>query len=416
MNKYFPVYAAILGVLALFLFLSPIISKFISADTQITQIELLKNNDFASETLNSEVWIKKTNNVLNSVKTSSTLRIENKALESSAASYTLLSQKVQLRHDKSYLLKIHYTWSGYQPSSIFYAGVQKNGPASPSALVYPLASGSDEISREEYFNINESFKDTYFYVFLSGPGAVNISELSLYEIPKNEEYSSDVSVGNLLPFEVDQAFKQTPTPTSTVSSTTIATAAPSSTPAPQTTVSPSASPSPTISTNIQTSSSGKVTFYPGWNALGLEDNLSSDIFSSVNLDAYQMLGGKWLKSSNSQAVFMKKAGILVYSSNKDKKSVTPAKTESQSSLVPSLGWNLLYNSSDNEVSDDEFSFSDGKTLAKPYQLKSLVNDSKASSDVYLVSSDQSGVSLHKISFPEEAIPAKTVFWFYLFKL
>lgn len=415
MNKYFPVYAAILGVLALFLFLSPIISKFISADTQITQIELLKNNDFASETLNSGVWIKKTNNVLNSVKTvSSTLRIENKNLESSAASYTLLSQKVELRRDKSYLLKIRYLWSGYQPSSILYAGVQKNGAASPSALVYPLSSGSDEISREEYFNINESFKDTYFYVFLSGPGAVNISELSLYEVPKNEEYSSDVSVGNLLPFEVDQAFKQTPTPTSTASSTTIATATPSPSTAPQTTVSPSASPM--MSANVQTGSSGKVDFYPGWNAFGLEYNLSSDIFSSVNLDAYQMLGGKWLRSSNSQAVFMNKAGMIVYSSNKDKKSVTPAKTESQSSLVPSPGWNLLYNSFDKEIRDDEFSFSDGKTLAKPYQLKNLVKDKKASSDVYLVSSDQSGVSLHKISFPEEAIPAKTVFWFYLFKL
>ena len=43
MNKYFPVYAAILGVLALLLFLSPQIAKFISADTAIIGAEILKN-------------------------------------------------------------------------------------------------------------------------------------------------------------------------------------------------------------------------------------------------------------------------------------------------------------------------------------------------------------------------------------
>jgi hypothetical protein len=151
--------------------------------------------------------------------------------------------------------------------------------------------------------------------------------------------------------------------------------------------------------------------------VGFENNSTTDIFAKNNLDAYQCFGGKWLKSSNSSTIFSSNAGALVYSSNKELKKLTLEKTDSQASAAATIGWSLLYNSSDQEISNtSEYLFSDGKTQPRSFPLKRLVADKNASADVYLISGDKTGVTLNKISFPKEAIPAKTVFWFYLKKL
>ncbi len=417
MNKYFPVYAAILGVLALLLFLSPQISRLISADISSPEVQILKNVNFKEESLNSNVWIKKANSELNSIKVvSSTLRIENNAQDDKANAYTLLSQKVALSKDKTYHLKISYSTAIFQPSSILNFGIQKNGVSSPNALIYPLSEAKDETTVEKYFNIDDNFRDNYFYIFLSGESTINISSISLIELEKDPKVEQDASSGNMLPFSVEKAFQETPTPTSSIarSPETSPIASPptsvSSTPSPSQTA--SAVPSVTSLSNIS-----KYTFYPGWSVIGFEKNSKNDLFESNNLDAYQLLGGKWIKSSDSQSIFAQNAGALVYSSNKDKKMLDPSPTDSQSSLTPSIGWNLLYNSSDKEITDDsEYNFSNGKTLAKKYKIRQLVIEKKASSEVYIVSGNSSGVALKKISFPEEAIPAKSVFWFYLYRL
>jgi hypothetical protein len=401
LNKYFPVYAAILGVIALLLFLSPQIAKLISADTP-APIELLKNTDFAAEALNNQVWIRKTSDSANIIKVvSGVLRVEN---QNSDKAYTLISQKTELKENMLYRLKIDYDLpeKGLANASI---GIQKNGYGSTYALIFPLEKGG--VSNELYFLTDQSFKDPYFFLYLSSQGNILIKSVSLVAATDQSINPSQASSSNILSIE-----ETTNPPSASLTPRSLTTPNPSPTP------SPSVSPPLSLAAKAQTTTNtSQSIFYPGWSVVGFEKNSNADLFSKNNLDAYQILGGKWLRSNNSSAIFSSNAGAIVYSSNKDKKTFNLEPTESQASLVPALGWNLLYNSSDQEVSDNStFYFSNGKTLPKEYKLEDLVKDKNASESVYLVSGDKNGVTLNKISFPEETIPAKTVFWFYLFKL
>ena len=414
MNKYFPVYVAILGVLALLLFLSPQISRFISADSQVSSPELLKNVDFSKESINNYAWKRKVNNSSNSIKVQdSQLEITNSPLDKST-SYTLIDQKVDLTEGKLYRLSANYTWNNKKEDSSASFGIQKNGDTSAFASIFSIPSNPATNSIEAIIQVDQTFKNDYFYFLLSGDASISISSFSITEVQDKTISPTTPDKENLLPIPELQA-----SPVPSPSPVLIETASPK--PFDSAVFSPLPSPSPSSfassTSSVVAQTGGKTTFYPGWSVVGFDANSKSDLFSTNNLDAYQMLGSKWLKSSDSSAIFRSNAGALVYSSNSANKTFNVTDTKSEASLVPALGWNLLYNSSDKEITDDSsYFFSNGKTQPKEFKLKELVANKSASPEVYLVSGDQNGVTLNKISFPSEAIPAKSVFWFYLSKL
>jgi len=414
LQKYFPAYAAILGVLALLLFLSPQIAKLISADTPVQEQEILRNNDFKAETLNRNIWRSKTADKTNKIKIEeSNLLIENSSKENN---YTLLSQKIRLDFNKIYHLKISYKTPQIGTNSKIYTGILKTGIENYNANGFELVSTDEYMTFERYFRLDQTAQDPYFFIFLSEQGQLYIENVSLTLSDEMPDVQTQALESLALPYLVSKS-------------------APPAPPAPAISVasSPTVTPASSKSATVQKSATaqkpdapkailaevkgGAISIYPGWSVVGFDQNTSFDAFTSNELVAYQHLGGAWQNSQKDEPIFASKTSALVYSRKPEMEKVNLVKTDSPSSSSPSLGWNMLYNGENTDISDDSvFSFSDGKIQAKEYKIKELVQNKNASSEVYLIEGSSTGVIYKKINFLEEAIPAKTAFWFYVYLL
>jgi hypothetical protein len=397
LNKYFSVYAAILGILALLLFLSPQIAKFISADTSARQI--LQNVDF-SEPLNDRVWAINSNNPKNTLEfEAEKFLIQNQL---SKENYTLAAQRLELSRGKTYQLDIKYTWANNKSSEDQASfGILKYGLKSESALSFPLSNSANEAEKSKYFKTNESIKDPYFFVLIQGTGTLEISKLSLTELdePPQGAYLETITSGQFLPIKMmgGDLIEASPSPSLAASL--------SPTPSPAASTSPSVTPSTSPSNN-------KVTIYPGWNIISTKQNLSSDTFSGQGLLSFQMFGGKWNKSKKNQSAinFNKEGAIYIYSPTLEKKEIDLPQSQIVSTLKTAKGWNLLSNQTSSEIkSDSEFELSGAKV-----KIQDLINTKKASREIYILTSSPKGVEMKKIDSSHESIPIRSAFWLYLF--
>lgn len=408
MSKYFSVYAAILGVLALLLFLSPQIAKFISADVETRQI--LQNADF-SQKLNDRIW------VINSGSSKNTVEFKNQKLtiqnQLSKENYTMLAQRLELSRGKTYLLEIKYTWENNKSASEQASfGVLKYGMKSESALSFPLSNAGSEVQISKYFQPNDSIKDPYFFVLIQGTGTLEISKLSLLEYDETPQGASleTITSGQFLPIKImgGETLEGTPTPAPSPSKT--ASPLPSPTPSPSVSPSPVASTSPFVAQSA--TQNNKATIYPGWNVIVAKQNLNSITLSEQGYLSFQMFGGKWSKSKkNLLAIdFNKEGAIYIYSPTLEPKEIDLTPSKAVSSLKVTKGWNLLSNQTTSEIkSDTEFELSGQKV-----KIKDLISAKKVSSDIYILSSGSKGVEMKKIDSSTESIPAKSAFWLYLF--
>jgi len=414
LQKYFPAYAAILGVLALLLFLSPQIAKLISANTPVQEQEILRNNDFETESLNRNIWRSKTADKINKIKIEDeSLLIENSPKEDN---YTLLSQKIKLYFNKIYHLKLSYKTPQIGVNSKIYTGILKNGIENYNAAGFELVSTSEYMTFERYFRLDQTAQDPYFFIFLSEQGQLYIESVSLTLSDEMPDVQTQALQALTLPNLVSKSAPPAPPAPaiSVISSPTITpTSSKSATPEDSATAEKPAAPK-TISAETK---DGEFSIYPGWSVLGFDKNSSSAPFNDNELIAYQHLGGAWQNSQKDEPIFASKTSALVYSRKPEMEKINLIETDSPSNSSPSLEWNMLYNSENTDISDDSvFSFSDGKNQAREYKIKELVSNKNASHEVYLIEGSSTGVIYKKISFPEKAIPAKTAFWFYVYLL
>jgi hypothetical protein len=298
LNKYFSVYAAILGILALLLFLSPQIAKFISADT--SSREILQNINFTDK-LNDRAWNISYNDQKNSALfTDDKFVIQNQL---SKDNFTLAAQRLELIKNKTYLLQINYRWDNNRTASDLASfGILKYGLKSESALSFSLANSANQIEMKKYFIMNESIKDPYFYVLFQGSGTLEISKLSLLEFDKTPDGATleSITSGQFLPIKMQGGdyIEGTPTPSPSASSS----------PSPAPTISPSTSPSPSTSVSAsavpnrspQVSAGSKTIIYPGWNVIKISQDTSSEVFTQSSLLSFQMFGGQWKKGKKNQ--------------------------------------------------------------------------------------------------------------------
>ncbi len=414
MQKYFPAYAAILGVLALLLFLSPQIAKLISADTPVQEQEILRNNDFKAETLNRNIWRSKTADKTNKIKIEeSNLLIENSPKENN---YTLLSQKIKLDFNKVYHLKISYQTPQIGTNSKIYTGILKSGIENYNANGFELVKTDEYMTFERYFRLDQTSKDPYFFIFLANQGQIYIESVSLTLSDKTPDVEIQALESLALPYLVSKSAPPAPpAPAISVASSPTVTPASSKSATVQKSATAQKPGAPkAISAEVKDSATS---IYPGWSVVGFDQNSSSAPFTSNELVAYQHLGGAWKNSPKDEPIFASKTSALVYSRKPEMEKVNLVKIDSPSSSSPSLGWNMLYNSESADVSDQSaFSFTDGKSQAKEYKIKELVKNKSASAEVYLIKGSKTGVTYKKIDFSEEAIPQKTAFWFYVYLL
>jgi len=149
LNKYFSAYAAILGVLARLLFLSPQIAKLIGADTSPQRVELLQNGNFKDELLNSDIWLSKSLDKTNKLKSENqALLIENTAKENN---YTILRQKIKLDFNRIYHLQVTYKSLDFIDKTKFQSGILKNGPSNFDSFGFDLEKHNGFVKTEKYF-------------------------------------------------------------------------------------------------------------------------------------------------------------------------------------------------------------------------------------------------------------------------
>jgi hypothetical protein len=405
------VYAAILGILALLLFLSPQIAKFISADT--SSREILQNINFTDK-LNDRAWNISYNDQKNSALfTDDKFVIQNQL---SKDNFTLAAQRLELIKNKTYLLQINYRWDNNRTASDLASfGILKYGLKSESALSFSLANSANQIEMKKYFIMNESIKDPYFYVLFQGSGTLEISKLSLLEFDKTPDGATleSITSGQFLPIKMQGGdyIEGTPTPSPSASSS----------PSPAPTISPSTSPSPSTSVSAsavpnrspQVSAGSKTIIYPGWNVIKISQDTSSEVFTQSSLLSFQMFGGQWKKGKKNQPqiVFNKEGAVYVYSSLESKKEINLPQIKLTSTLKTGKGWNLLANQSAAEIKlDSEFELNGSKV-----KLKNLIEDKKISSEIYILNSSSQGVEMKKIDPSKESIPQNSSFWLFLLR-
>ena len=403
MNRFFPIYAAILGIIALFLFLSPQISELILADQEFETKQILKNNNFVHDSLDDTMWIKTANPRDNIVKIeSSNLIIKNLTNDNS---HTLLSQRIKLDQNKFYKLSIDYFWRfPLTTSSQASFGIQKFGYESPIAMIIPLSQVNNQTEITKYFKPNNTFQDPYFYIMLKDLSDLEIKSVALEELAELPENISleDSQKNTFLPITQES---NTPIPTIEVpekNSPIASTHTPIPSPSPSKTV--TASP---IQPNKLSENSIKVA--SGWSVISVDEDISSDVFTSKEIKAFQMFGSKWFKTNNT---FSNKGAIYLYNGS-DEKTIEIEKSKNPSTNSPKKGWNLL-SSKDEEMSiESSINYQDSSSELKESKISELIDSKKISSKVYILS-NQKGVSIRHIDLKNEKIPARAGYWIYFF--
>lgn len=385
MQRYFSVYAAILGILAILLFLSPQIAKFISADTQLIGQEILKANDFTTGKLDKDIWPSILANDQNKVEVSTGALEINNTL--SKDNYSLLMQRLTLSADRYYLLKIVYSWqNNSQPGDKASFGVMKNGQSNPSALIYDLQDSKSSTTVTKFFRPNISFTDPYLYVLLQGTGSLRIEQLSLLEFNKRPANlnTSDQNYGEVLPIKLSgYPVSHQPVRSPQKSQVTL-------TPTPLQSLNPSLA-----------------AIYPGWNIVLLGTSSTSEPYTKAGLTVFQMFGSKWTRADkNSQAVALDQKGA-VYAYNDTDKAVNVSPKQSDSDRQITKGWNLL--AAREVINKDSLLEIDGQTN----KISEYIATKKISASVYVLTSSSSGVSRKKIDLLSESIPAKSAYWLFV---
>ena len=412
MNRYFPVYAAILGILALLLFLSPQISAFISADTTTQGAEILKNINFKQDSFDDRTWTLSLQDKTNTVKfTSNALQIDNTL---SRDNFSLVAQRLTLSKDKMYELNLDYDWQNSESvEDVASFGIMKRGLNSELALVYPISNTLTSTKIKKYFAGDNSFLDPYLYILVEGTGSFRVNSISLKEYDGLPDGAAidDTTNGQILPIRIiaplsaPSAAAVTQTPIHLASPTTVST---------QTSALPISNSSPTKSATAAatlTNSGDRILAYPGWNVSYSNDDISSDLFTKQGLSVFQMLGGSWYKASQNSEGFIltKQAAIYIYNPVGESKSISLVKSDSPSALSPDKRWNLLVNSTDQEIKSN----SDFELNGATAKIAELIKEKKISSEIYVLSSTVTGVLMKKIDPTKESIPPKTAFWLFL---
>lgn len=409
MSRYFSVYAAILAVLALLLFLSPQIAKFISADTAIVGAEILKNTDFKNEkTLDDRVWSFNLRNPSNSVKiVDNALQVDNTL---SKDNFSLVAQRLTLSTSKTYELTIDFDWQNNKSiDNIASFGIMKRGLNNEVALAFPLPNTTTQSEIKKYFKINDFFEDPYLYVLEGGTGSLRVDSLSLreYDSPPKNIVLENTSASQILPISISAPITQNAETQATPTALASVVASPAPSPSPI----QASSSSRTNSTVRSAVVADTIVAYPGWNVAYSAHDVSSEIFTKMGLTVFQMFGGSWQKTKlDSQAIILSKlGGIYIYNPTDETKNIPLVESKTPSEFSTKPKWNLLVNGTDNEIKNGS-DFSLNGTTAK---LADLIKDKKVSSEIYILNSNKDGVEMKKIDPLVESIPAKTAFWLYI---
>jgi len=404
LHKNFTLYAAILAVLALLLFLSPQIAKLISADTDQTP-EILKNIDFAHEKLNDRVWSFNMGNDANTVKFDKGKMLVGN--EISKGNFTLVAQRLELSDNKYYSLELAYNWRNSKLiSDVASFGVMKQGLNSEIAQIYPISNTGKQSEVVKYFHPDSTFRDPYFYLLVEGTGTFEISTLSIKQLNSLPGGASvDPASNQILPIRilpVEPAAK-TPLPSPTKTNSILAAASPSPKPSPSST--PTSTP---LATTDQKTTN--YIAYPGWNITTIENDVATEIFTQQGLTVFQNFAGVWHKvmPDGENFTLSPLGAVYVYNPQDENKTIAIGKSQVAADFKVGKRWNLL--ASFSEIKSD----SSLEAYGLNDTLSNLIKNKRVSRDIYLLTSTPTGVQMKKIDPESESIPAKSAFWLYLF--
>lgn len=326
LRKNLPLYILVVLTLAALIFLSPKIIGIISADTNEpirTGKEILVNNKFDLEPLNNQIWLTAAANT-NSMVTSSPDYVS-ATCGKAEGDFVKISQKAPVSAGKFYKLSISYI---NEPNASFgkaQFGFLKDGPTANviESKSIDFAAGSSEFVAYAAPKLNH--ENSYFFFKCTGIGTIKIKNLSLeeFQIMPAAMITTTVTSAAQTAQSAQNSVTRTPAPSATPSLSTTAT--PSQTPSP--TPTPNNTPAQTTSAELisQAPPAEQTTILSGWNILGNSEDVSSELFTSKNMTAMQMLGGKWIKltpSSKKATVLSKSGGIYIFNPSKSSKYVS----------------------------------------------------------------------------------------------
>jgi len=408
LRKNLPLYILVVLTLAAILFLSPKIVELISADTEISTPqgkEMLTNSQFDQQAFDDKAWSFISSDSNSTVgQSGETINI---VCGKAEGEFAKLSQKTPLLGGKFYKLQISYVNENISQGVNAQFGFLKDSASGNVIESKAIEFSPDQTSFTAYSAPKFDHPESYFFFKCTGNSSISIRGFSVEEF-------------NLRPVTMTTINANS---TASASSTASATASPSLslTPATRQFASPAPSLTQTTQPATPTLTGNQTTIKSSWNVFGSTNDISSNILSSKNMTAMQMLSGKWTKitpTSKKSAIFSHQATTYVFNPSRTSQTIIISEPSSPSTLIAGRGWNALYNSSDNETSigDLKYDFSD-KNQTGLFSLGELLSQNKASKDVYLLKQTSNGIGLTKIDLTKtNKIPAKTGFWFYIFSL